>query len=862
MDSRHSEDDNTYLQTSDDVYSESDTIATDGNTVGAASAYEVEDEVHEIDSVRIPPQSGTVPPLNFILKSPKGGAPWNESPVQASMQRLRKSVSDMLSTRMDSDEDDLTARIDSLKPRAIRPLLIPPEPLLCIKTALSLAIVFVTMVVVVSCNESRLNATIVSLFSLTSTTVLSSIAVLPSFRPVAVAMFHSLVVGANGLLAAAVLDPEVAPFPTVALTIVCLVFFRGSVVLACTVIAGQVLGFLLRLPCSTDVPADLVYGIVTSTTAAALVYFQYRIFEIRSRIGTSIDVLDDAHAIWLDEFKDELFHRLDPLPDLPRPSMSHAMQANIVLQLLDELIANTSDKHHLKILRLCQTRIAKDQQKATEKDEEAVLFINQWTGHESGRTTSSSSVDQSTHTHRINSGTVDRDLSQLTALMAQSISVSMASDGVSPGSSAYHSEAGDGDRAHADVESPDDFETAVNELLAGILKWPVDALQFEESLNGRVLQVILCASVDYFNLTETFNLPMATLQNLLTAMLGSYNRNPFHNAAHAALTVHSVFWLAANAQISSGLSDLDIIAVLFAAAIGDMAHTGVNNSFLTECEAFLAVRYNNQTPNEAHALARFFDLLTRPEFDAFCNIPAAQRKELRETIVALVLDTSSMHHMAIVSALTSRLDEGGLVDPLTKSDRMIVLRTMLRVAQLSTNLMPVSLYRMWTERAYEERLAMGDLQAHMGFERSAFSDRNAPDPEGCQETFFCYLAEPLFNAALQIIPELAQPMSFFHTNRSAFKSPEFLHSAIDRAREPRMTIYPHGKLPPRERLVQLCGREVGHEAEAEGAVDVPKLLRQATGVSNMSPVLEGSEDESELLTDDELVMSESSFESI
>jgi calcium/calmodulin-dependent 3',5'-cyclic nucleotide phosphodiesterase len=61
---------------------------------------------------------------------------------------------------------------------------------------------------------------------------------------------------------------------------------------------------------------------------------------------------------------------------------------------------------------------------------------------------------------------------------------------------------------------------------------------------------------------------------LLQALEGGYNKNPYHNATHAADVTQNVGVMLAADDLPSKLSKLEVLAMLLAAAVHDVNHPG------------------------------------------------------------------------------------------------------------------------------------------------------------------------------------------------------------------------------------------------------------------------------------------------
>ncbi|KAG9395100.1 3'5'-cyclic nucleotide phosphodiesterase [Carpediemonas membranifera] len=781
------------------------------------------------------------------------------------VRRMRRSSNSSLEAEFDQeDEDDSEAIInllDNLAPAFKEytfinaPVAMAAKITLCIVvTALA---VFLT---ILHHNLSRATAAVAIVQSLSVLLMLSmTLTSGPSARTAA-----SCVAGLLALVTTfcmAVLPPSLFPLPIVAFELCVCLFYSSSAMLVGSALSVCI-GVTLNIPLDFDRPTYIseigLAGLMCVLSAALMTVFRARVSDVGRTLDETLAALRATHLMWLEDLKASILASLDPLSEMPTDTRDQHQQVACVLRLLDSFASTTTDMRHLRVIRLCQARVDQIIHRNPTKEDAAASFISSWTGHgvmhDSHDDSSSSvtnSIGRTVSMQRVGHEQLPDHNERFSVLLAQTMaqdSSGTTSVDVSDGRQPQTKPAGAGGRKNSST-SQVDFEGAVFEALSTFLDWGFDTQRHNDALDGRALQVVLCAAVDYFNYIETFNIPMDLLQSLLAHMLSRYEPHPFHNSVRAALVVHSTFWIVANVQVASVLTDLDIISLLFAAAIGDLGHSGVTNSFLCDIEAFLAVRYNDWLPNEFNALANFFELTARPDCAIFSNLPAAQRKEIRDTVITLVLTTTSSNVSSVANDLDARIDAGLESFGEKYSERVLLLQAILCIAHLSNHMLPINLYRAWNERAFEQRLIQGDLQAHLGMVVGPFSDRTRPDPEGSQHSFFKFLVEPLLAVSTRVMPELAALHPLVEANKCAYKPIAHLHTAIDRAREPRMALYPHGLMGPAERVAQLM-RPPAQSSRVE-VLNIP---------ARMNPVEEmGSEDDSSIetyLSDDAVDTSE------
>jgi len=87
----------------------------------------------------------------------------------------------------------------------------------------------------------------------------------------------------------------------------------------------------------------------------------------------------------------------------------------------------------------------------------------------------------------------------------------------------------------------------------------------------------------------------------LHAVEGMYKANPYHNNTHAADVTQTaaVIMRSLEAAAAGGLTPLEKLSIILAAAVHDLAHPGVNNDFLIKTRDSQAVVYNDRRCGQA-----------------------------------------------------------------------------------------------------------------------------------------------------------------------------------------------------------------------------------------------------------------------
>jgi hypothetical protein len=220
---------------------------------------------------------------------------------------------------------------------------------------------------------------------------------------------------------------------------------------------------------------------------------------------------------------------------------------------------------------------------------------------------------------------------------------------------------------------------------------------------------------------------------------------------------------------------------LMAAAIHDLGHPGVQQTFLTKVMDPLAVRYNDKSVLENFHLATAFELMLN-ELDSnwFELILHGGKSEfswrdyVRKGLISMVLATDMSKHKRYVDKLADFIKshpEGGTpseVDPKQASeDKVFLLDTILHAADISNPSKPRASMLEWTKRVNNEFWAQGDKERDLDFEISPLCDRTTGRdsiPKG-QIGFISFVVKPFFSHIVKIIPETQEALTGLVENK-------------------------------------------------------------------------------------------------
>mmetsp|Transcript_22356 Transcript_22356/g.30618 ORF Transcript_22356/g.30618 Transcript_22356/m.30618 type:complete len:252 (-) Transcript_22356:326-1081(-) len=154
------------------------------------------------------------------------------------------------------------------------------------------------------------------------------------------------------------------------------------------------------------------------------------------------------------------------------------------------------------------------------------------------------------------------------------------------------------------------------------------------------------------------------------------------------------------------MSSLDKASLLYAALIHDVEHLGVPNVSLVKQSHELAKLYHDQSVAEMNSLAVGLELLQNPHFDIFVNLSPAERSQLRQNVIELVLSTDiadayrRKRTFARIEEYSSSID--GSLDISTDIGKQILLSLLLRAADIGSSFQNFMTSKTWAQRYYTE----------------------------------------------------------------------------------------------------------------------------------------------------------------
>jgi hypothetical protein len=275
-----------------------------------------------------------------------------------------------------------------------------------------------------------------------------------------------------------------------------------------------------------------------------------------------------------------------------------------------------------------------------------------------------------------------------------------------------------------------------------------DVFALAEACGGRPLQALGYSLIVSSGLHREFGISEdAVMAFLEDCEAGHPAENAYHCSVHAADVLQTAHSLVLMGPIECATA-LEVLAVYLAAIIHDLGHTATSNAFHIATHSELATRYHDQSVLEQHSLTLGLALVEKHGLTR--GMKPADRTNLRQLLISLVLATDIGHHLAIIAEARSKADSNTGVIPISRITMSTVLKIVIKIADISNPAKPLALYQRWAAAVMSEFWSQGDKEKALGLPVSNFMDRSTDRTARCQVGFISFLVEPLFHVASKI----------------------------------------------------------------------------------------------------------------
>ncbi|XP_051842049.1 dual specificity calcium/calmodulin-dependent 3',5'-cyclic nucleotide phosphodiesterase 1A isoform X7 [Antechinus flavipes] len=312
------------------------------------------------------------------------------------------------------------------------------------------------------------------------------------------------------------------------------------------------------------------------------------------------------------------------------------------------------------------------------------------------------------------------------------------------------------------------YPAAVIITLKDVDKWSFDVFALNDASGEHSLKFMMYELFTRYDLINRFKIPVPCLISFAEALEVGYSKhkNPYHNLIHAADVTQTVHYILLHTGLMHWLNELEILAMVFAAAIHDYEHTGTTNNFHIQTRSDVAILYNDRSVLENHHVSAVYRLMQEDEMNILANLSKDDWRDLRNLVIEMVLSTDMSGHFQQIKTIRSTLQQPEGID---KAKAMSLI---LHAADISHPAKSWELHHRWTMALMEEFFRQGDKEAELGLPFSPLCDRKSTLVAQSQIGFIDFIVEPTFSLLMDSTEKIVTPLieEAIKTENSPFAS--------------------------------------------------------------------------------------------
>ncbi|KAM4025732.1 dual specificity calcium/calmodulin-dependent 3',5'-cyclic nucleotide phosphodiesterase 1A isoform 1-T1 [Anomaloglossus baeobatrachus] len=298
------------------------------------------------------------------------------------------------------------------------------------------------------------------------------------------------------------------------------------------------------------------------------------------------------------------------------------------------------------------------------------------------------------------------------------------------------------------------YPTAVITCLKEVDQWSFNVFSLNEASGEHALKFMVYELFTRYDLINRFKIPVACLVSFVEALEVGYSKykNPYHNLIHAADVTQTVHYIMLHTGIMHWLTELEILAMILAAAIHDYEHTGTTNNFHIQTRSDAAILYNDRSVLENHHVSAAYRIMQEDDMNVLANLSKDDWRDLRTLVIEMVLSTDMSGHFQQIKTMRNTLQQPEGID---KSKAMSLI---LHAADISHPAKPWDMHQRWTDLLMEEFFRQGDKEAELGLPFSPLCDRKSTLVAQSQIGFIDFIVEPTFTLLTDSTEKIVMPL--------------------------------------------------------------------------------------------------------
>eukprot|EP00929_Paragymnodinium_shiwhaense_P097811 TRINITY_DN59408_c0_g1_i1.p1 TRINITY_DN59408_c0_g1~~TRINITY_DN59408_c0_g1_i1.p1 ORF type:complete len:1050 (+),score=192.14 TRINITY_DN59408_c0_g1_i1:170-3319(+) len=312
--------------------------------------------------------------------------------------------------------------------------------------------------------------------------------------------------------------------------------------------------------------------------------------------------------------------------------------------------------------------------------------------------------------------------------------------------------------------------------------WKLNVIELDKAASHRPLAAVGTALLT--GSAKELTLDEVRIRHFLSEIESRYYTNaPYHNAMHGADVMNSLSYFLSLKETPLtyyGLTPVERLAALSAAAAHDVGHNGRSNRFHVGAGTPLALLYNDQSVLENMHTSLAFMVLQTDASNYIADLDTDARALFRTIVTKLILETDLAKHVECVGRFRHeflaggmRYDAQGSPATLEPPKKHALIGFCLKAADIGHSAKAFDLHVEWTMRITAEFFNQGDVERELGIPCSPFCGRDTTKVYESQSGFFSFIAAPLFTALDEYFhdQDLSKDITEeFNRNREFWKS--------------------------------------------------------------------------------------------
>lgn len=310
--------------------------------------------------------------------------------------------------------------------------------------------------------------------------------------------------------------------------------------------------------------------------------------------------------------------------------------------------------------------------------------------------------------------------------------------------------------------------TNIATILSKIGSYEFNIFQLDRYAGKNSIYFVLNQGFTRFGLIKYINEPKFV--EFSKELMDGYNREViYHNDLHGADVCQTTIIQIEKGNLVSKLKlgDIDVLAVLTAAAAHDYKHNGFNNNFQVNRGTDMAIMYNDNTVLENFHVSQTFKTLLKQGNNFIESFSPEEYRHIRRRMIDCILCTDMAKHVQLKSQTAGLISQYGIKkgenvnsllveDPAKKfENQQNILSQVVHTADLSNPAKIPEVFDRWTDLVYKEFFNQGDVEKKLGMQVSPLCDRKTVKVAKAQVGFIQYVVLPQFELILEIMPEIS-----------------------------------------------------------------------------------------------------------